>query len=99
MLEGDPPPTRPLSGVPPMTTRKALPAALLGAALATAAIGWLTAGPRNTQARPEVGPAPRPAPLFAQTEPAKNPTALHLQDDGHKVVGWVSGPHDYKGRP
>lgn len=46
-------------------------------------------------------PMPRsaePAPLFATLEPAQNPTRLCLQDDGRKVVGWISGTADYEGQ-
>ena len=38
-----------------------------------------------------------PAPLFAEVEPAKNPVRLCLQDDGRKVLGWISGTADHEG--
>jgi alpha-2-macroglobulin len=50
----------------------------------------------------ESGPMPRvaePTPLFAEIEPAKNPLRLCLQDDGRKVLGWISGTDDFKGWP
>jgi uncharacterized protein YfaS (alpha-2-macroglobulin family) len=56
----------------------------------------------SNPAKPEAGPMPRvaePTPLFADIEPAKNPIRLCLQDDGRKVLGWISGTSNLKGRP
>src|SRR5262245_6347497 len=83
-----------------MTTRKTLPMAFVGCTLAADAVSWLTCGSTQlTAAKPEAGPMPRPVPLFAETEPAKNPIRLHLQEDGRKIHGWVSGTEDFSGRP
>src|SRR5262245_13517169 len=52
-------------------------------------------------AGPEQAPPPRlaaPAPMYSDVVPALNPTRLYLQDDGHKVLGWVSGGQDWRGR-
>ena len=81
---------------------------VLGATAVLAAFAiWLTPNwqAASNPAKPdttEPGPMPRiaePTPLFAEIEPAKNPVRLSLQDDGHKVLGWVSGTDDFKGRP
>src|SRR5262245_45841080 len=73
------------------------------AALAAVALALLPARPGATSpAGTELGPKPRladPAPLFAVVEPAKNPVRLCLQDDGRKVLGWLSGTIDYEGLP
>src|SRR5262249_23480543 len=56
----------------------------------------------STPAGSEAGPMPRlaePAPLFAEIVPAKNPVRMCLQDDGRKVLGWISGTIDYEGMP
>lgn len=72
-------------------------------ALACAAIIGLTANNtiNSKPAEPEVAPMPRsaePFPLYADVEPAKNPTRLCLQDDGRQVLGWISGNGNFKGR-
>ena len=71
-----------------------------------AVVFWLAPGHQaaSNPAKPgpaEPAPMPRlaePAPLFAEVEPAKNPVRLCLQDDGRKVLGWISGTTDYEGR-
>jgi uncharacterized protein YfaS (alpha-2-macroglobulin family) len=37
-------------------------------------------------------------PLFAKTEAAQNRTKMMLLADARQVVGWISGPNDYKGK-
>lgn len=80
--------------VPPV--RRA-PAALvlLASALTAGAVAWETGGTRD-----EGNPTPaKRVRVFPKPEPAKNPITLQLQADERKVVGWVSGPRDYSGRP
>ncbi len=80
--------------------------AILGGAVVVLAalIGFSSTSPVNSKpADPELAPAPRPAvdavPLYAEIEPARNPTRLCLQDDGRKVLGWISGKFDLAERP
>lgn len=76
-------------------------------AVLSAAILWMTPHRRavSDTAKPgdlETLPTPRlaePTPLFADIEAAKNPIRLCLQDDGRKVLGWISGTEELKGRP
>jgi alpha-2-macroglobulin len=91
----------------PLTRRSRLSLAMLGCtAIATMAILWLadwrSAPIVAKPAEAEPAPMPRlaePVPLYADTEPARNPVRLSLQDDGRKVLGWVSGTKDFKGKP
>src|SRR5258708_9336256 len=89
-----------------LTRRSRLSLAMLGlTAFAAMAILWLSPVWRATPtaakpAEPELGPMPRsadPVPLYAEVEPAKNPIRMMLQDDGRKVVGWISGAGDFAG--
>ncbi len=65
---------------------------VLGAGLPLAHFG-LT--PSSAESR--TGNPPSVVPLFAKTEPAKNPTQLCVQADEQKVVGWISGTRSYAG--
>src|SRR5436305_11012761 len=85
-----------------------VPLTLLSALPVLAIVGiWFTPNwqASSNPAKPgmtEPGPMPRlaePTPLFTEIEPAKNPIRLCLQDDGRKVLGWVSGTEELKGRP
>jgi alpha-2-macroglobulin len=84
-----------------MSSRKALswyrtPIALglLGSTLAAVALVWGAASPQPD-------PAAKPSPFlaaFPRTEAARNPVTLQLQADEGKVVGWVSGIRDLRGK-
>lgn len=74
-------------------------------AVLAAVILWLTPSRQviSNAAKPgdpETLPTPRlaePTPIFADIEAAKNPIRLCLQDDGRKVLGWVSGYEEFTG--
>src|SRR5687768_4709331 len=72
--------------------RPYLALAILAGTLAAGTLGWSAAG------RPGL-PAAAPPALFSKPEPAKNPVTLQLQADERQLVGWVSGPRDFSGRP
>ncbi len=84
--------------------RTRLSFAALGAIAITAVVLWLIPSRQviSNAAKPEAETAPmprlaEPTPLFAEIEPAKNPIRLCLQDDGRKVLGWVSGYEEFTG--
>jgi alpha-2-macroglobulin len=88
-------------------TRPAVARTLTVLGALAAVLCWVAPG-HQASSRPaapapsELAPMPRvaePAPLFAEVEPAKNPVRLCLQDDGRKVLGWISGAVDYEGQP
>jgi hypothetical protein len=72
--------------------------AALGVLASVLAAGVLAWDAREKPSEP-TPPAAKPARLFTKPEPAKNPITLQLQADERQVVGWVSGPRDYSGRP
>ncbi len=83
-------------------TRLSLVSTLSALAILATAVLWLMPSRQavSNPSKTEAGPMPRladPTPLFADIEPAKNPVRLCLQDDGRKVLGWVSGKIDYEG--
>lgn len=87
-------------------SRPSLPRVFSLGALLTLGVAICLLSPNHqaasNPATTEAGPKPRlaePTPLFASIEPAKNPIRLSLQDDGRKVLGWISGTWNLKGRP
>ncbi|MBY0525447.1 MAG: hypothetical protein K2R98_18720 [Gemmataceae bacterium] len=79
-------------------TRKAksLPVLLLGVCLPLAAGAFVLT---NTSADSlKDAKATEIVPLFAKTEPARNPTTLTLQIDDRQVVGWISGTEDFENK-
>jgi hypothetical protein len=74
--------------------RLALPLLLAGAGAVLALHAILpAAGPTAASSR-----KPIKAEAARNAEPAKNPIRLLLHDDGHQVVGWVSGGTDLAGQ-
>jgi hypothetical protein len=90
-----------------LVRRSRLSIALLGIiAFAVALLclnpAWRVTPTAAEPGKSELAPVPRLAdivPLYAETEPAKNPVRLSLQDDGRKVLGWISGNLDLRDRP
>ncbi len=80
-----------------------LPLALLGGAAALVALIVGLTPNRSAESKPavaELAPMPRSmeaVSLYPEVTLAKNPVRLCLQDDGHKVLGWISGTGDYTG--
>ena len=75
-------------------------ALLVGAAILQALILAFSSSESlvSKPAQPGTALNPIPIPVYSEVVPATNPVRFCLQDDGRKVLGWVSGGIDFTGR-